>query len=170
MDSLLQAMQIIDRHSNLLPEGDYLELCTHLKQAYNKRADPVFFFDYDDFQIHDIGSNTDTYHYFYDYYFDKALNLDSDFINGQMTYLKKELAEAQPIQRITKKVKDQVIKHYCYMHELYDEEDIEIPEANLRSMCKAFVDTENDFRSRYRAAIEKKLEWLEQSDDRLDDV
>jgi hypothetical protein len=43
MDDLLRVMQIIDQHSNVLPEGDYLELCKHLKNAYNRRADPVYF-------------------------------------------------------------------------------------------------------------------------------
>ena len=47
MDDLLQVMQIVDSHSNVLPEGDYLEICKHLKNAYNKRADPVYFFDHD---------------------------------------------------------------------------------------------------------------------------
>src|SRR6056300_1112497 len=157
MDDLLRVMQIIDSHSNVLPEGDYLELCNHLKNAYNKRADPVFFFDYEDFRIHRIGETEDTFRYFYDYYFDKALNIDSDFIQGQISYLQKELVEAQPIKRITKKVKERVIKHYCYMNGLGNEDvEIEFPEK--------------EFRHRYRTAIEKRLEWLEQSDDRLDDM
>jgi hypothetical protein len=171
MDDLLRVMQIIDSHSNVLPEGDYLELCKHLKNAYNKRADPVYFFDYEDFRIHRIGETQETFQYFYDYYFDKALNIDSDFIQGQITYLRKELLEAQPIKRITKRVKERVIKHYCYMNGLGNEDvEIEFPEKDLQSMCRAFVDTENDFRLKYRTAIEKRLEWLEQSDDRLDDV
>jgi hypothetical protein len=171
MDDLLRVMQIIDSHSNVLPEGDYLELCKHLKNAYNKRADPVYFFDYEDFRIHPIGETRETFQYFYDYYFDKALNIDSDFIQGQITYLRKELVEAQPIKRITKKVKERVIKHYCYMNGLGNEDvEIEFPEKDLQSMCRAFVDTENEFRLRYRTAVEKRLEWLEQSDDRLDDV
>ena len=171
MDDLLRVMQIIDKHSTVLPEGDYLELCKHLKNAYNKRADPVYFFDYDDFRIPPIGSTEETYRYFYDYYFDKALNVDSDFIHGQITYLRKELVDAQPIKRITKKVKERVIKHYCYMHGLGDEEvEIEFSEKDLKSMCRAFVDTENDFRYKYRTAIEKRLEWLEQSDERLDEM
>jgi hypothetical protein len=171
MDDLLHVMQIVDSHSNVLPEGDYLEICKHLKNAYNKRADPVYFFDYDVFDIPQIGTSEDTYRYFYDYYFDKALNMDSDFIQGQITYLQKELVEAQPIRRITKRVKERVIKHYCYMNGLGDEDvEIEFPESNLQSMCRAFVDVENDFRFKYRTAIEKRLEWLEQSDDRLDEM
>ena len=171
MNDLLRAMQLIDKFSNKIPEGDYLELCNCLKTAYNKRVDPVYFFDYDTFMIPEIGPSEDTYRYFYDHYFDRALNIDSDFIQGQITYLQKELVEAQPIKRITKKVKERVIRHYCHMNGLGDEDvEIEFPEKDLQSMCRAFVDTENEFRHRYRTAIEKRLEWLEQSDDRLDDV
>ena len=171
MDDLLRVMQIVDSHSNVLPEGDYLEICKHLKNAYNKRADPVYFFDYDDFNIPQIGPSEDTYRYFYDHYFDKALNIESDFLRGQITYLKKELVDAQPIKRITKRVRERVVRHYCYMNGLSDEEvEIEFPEKDLQSMCRSFVDVENDFRFKYRSAIEKKLEWLEQSDDNLDDM
>ena len=171
MTELLRVMQIIDQNSNVLPEGHYLEVCNLLKKSYDTRMDPMYFFDYEDFRIHRIGETQETFQYFYDYYFDKALNIDSDFIQGQITYLRKELVEAQPIVRITKKVKERVIKHYCYMNGLGDEDvDIEFPDKNLQSMCRAFVDTENDFRLKYRTAIEKRLEWLEQSDDRLDDV
>lgn len=171
MEDLLQAMQIIDKHSNVLPEGDYLELCTHLKKAYNQRVDPVYFFDYENFDILRVTSTEEAHKYFHDYYFDKALNMDSDFIHGQISYLRKEIAEAQPIRRITKNVRERVMRHYCCMHGLGDEDVvIEFPEKDMLSMCRAYVDMENDFRRRYRESIEKRLEWLEQSDDRLDDV
>ena len=82
-----------------------------------------------------------------------------------------ELVDAQPIKRITKRVRERVVRHYCYMNGLSDEEvEIEFPEKDLQSMCRSFVDVENDFRFKYRSAIEKKLEWLEQSDDNLDDM
>ena len=171
MNDLLQAMQIIDKYSTSLPEGEYLELCKHLKNAYNKRADPVYFFDYEDFQIPTIGPSEETFHYFHDYYFDKALNVDSDFIRGQMTYLQKELLDAQPIKRITKKIREMVIRHYHRMHGLGSDEveiDFPVPESDFRSMCRAYMDVENDFRYKYRIALEKRLDWLEESDDRLD--
>jgi len=171
MNDLLQVMQIIDKHSTVLPEGDYLDLCKHLKSAYNKRADPVYFFDYDDFRIPPVGSTEETYRYFYDYYFDKALNVDSDFIQGQITYLQKELADAQPIKRITKKIRQKVLMHYRHIHG-FDEDDIDLPltKVELLRMCRSYMDIENDFRFKYRTSIEKRLEWLEESDDRLDGV
>ena len=169
MDDLLQAMQLIDKHSDKLPEGDYLDICNRLKNAYNKRTDPVYFFDYEDFAILPIGPTAETFQYFHDYYFDKALNLDSDFIQGQISYLQKELNEARPIKRITKAVKEQVMRHYCLIHGI-DVEDVQIgfSKNDWNLMSKAYIDVENNFREKYREAIEKRIQWLEQSDDRLD--
>ena len=169
MDDLLQAMQLIDKHSDKLPEGDYLEICNCLKNAYNKRADPVYFFDYDTFSIPQIGPTREIFQYFHDYYFDKALSIDSDFIHGQITYLEKEIQEGQPIQRITKKVRNDVKRHYCFIHGLDTEEvDVGFSEADWNQMSKTYVEIENDFRAKYLEAVKKRLEWLEESDDRLD--
>ncbi len=44
MDELLEVMQLIDKNSDKLSEGDYLDICNRLKNAYSKRADPEFFF------------------------------------------------------------------------------------------------------------------------------
>ena len=101
MDKLLNAMQIIDRNSDKFAEGEYLELCNLLKEAYDKRADPVYFFNYDDFRILPIGGDSSnlTFQYFYDHYFEKALQFDSDFIQGQLNYLQKEYENAGPIRR-----------------------------------------------------------------------
>lgn len=171
MNDLLQAMQIIDRHSTSLPEGEYLELCKHLKNAYNKRADPVFFFDYDDFSIPVIGPTPEIYEYFHEYYFDKALGIDSDFIQGQINYLHKELQDGQPIKRVTKNVKSDVKKHYCFIHGLDIEEvDVGFSDADWNQMCKTYVEIENDFRLKYTEAVIKRLEWLKESDDRLDTI
>jgi len=169
MNDLLRAMQLIDKFSNKIPEGDYLELCNCLKTAYNKRVDPVYFFDYDTFMIPEIGPSEDTYRYFYDHYFDRALNIDSDFIQGQITYLKKELQDGQPIKRITKNVRNEVRKHYCCIHGLDTEEvDVGFSDADWNQMCETYVEIENHFRAKYVEAVKRKLEWLEDSDHRLD--
>jgi hypothetical protein len=146
MDDLLKAMQLIDKHSDKLPEGDYLELCKCLKDAYNKRTDPVYFFNYEDFSIPEIGPTPETHEYFRDHYFDKALGVDSDFIHGQVNYLEKEIREYQPIKRITKCVKDDVKIHYCFIHGLDpDEVEAGFSEADWSQMCKTYVAVENEF-------------------------
>jgi hypothetical protein len=167
MDNLLQAMQLIDKHSSNLPEGDYLELCKHLKNAYNQRSDPLYFFDYDTFSVLPVGTTPETIRYFHEYYFDKALSVDSDFLHGQITYLKKELIEAQPIRRITKSVRERVIEHYHMIHGVDTEH---FPKRTLQTMCRSFVDAENQFRERYCESVKKRLEWLEEADDRLSEM
>ena len=171
MDDLLKAMQLIDKHSDKIPEGDYLDICNRLKNAYNKRTDPVYFFDYEDFAILPIGPTAETFQYFHDYYFDKALNLDSDFIQGQISHLQKEFEDARPIRRITKNVREKVMRHYCNIHGI-DVEEVQIgfSKRDWDMMSKAYIDVENDFRAKYRESIEKRIQWLEQSDDRLDDM
>jgi len=171
MNDLLQAMQLIDKNSNKLPEGDYLEICNHLKEAYNQRADPVYFYDYENFTIPEVCPTSEVYQYFRDYYFDKALCMDSDFIVGQINYLEKELLDNQPIKRITKNVKNDVRKHYCYILGLNIEEvDVEFSDADWNQMCKTYIELQNNFRNKYCEAIASKLEWLEDSDYRLDNM
>jgi hypothetical protein len=169
MDDLLQVMQLIDENSTVLPEGVYLEVCNHLKNAYNKRTDPIYFFEYDTFSIPEIGPTPEVFQYFSDHYFDKALCIDSDFIQGQISYLEKELLDSQPIKRTTKKVRNDVKRHYCFIHGLDTEEvDTGFSDADWIQMSKTYVAIENDFRKKYCESITKKLEWLEESDDRLD--
>ena len=110
MDNLLGVMQIIDRNSTNFAEGDYLEVCNLLKKAYDRRSDPVYFFNYDEFRILPVGPDTSslTFEYFYDHYFEKALQFDSDFIQGQLNYLHRECENASPIRRITQNIRDKV--------------------------------------------------------------
>jgi hypothetical protein len=37
-------------------------------------------------------------------------------------------------------------------------------------MCRSFVDAENQFRERYCESVKKRLEWLEEADDRLSEM
>ena len=159
MENLLRVMQIIDKHSHTFAEGEYLEVCNLLKDAYNKRADPVYLFDYE---------------YFYDYYFEKGLSMDSDFIQGQIEYLQREYELAGPIRRITQKVRDKVENHCCSMHGFSPGEstleEIGITPPEFRKLCKIYVSIENDFRTKYRETVERRIRWLEEAEDRLDTV
>lgn len=167
MDDLLRVMQLIDENSSVLPEGVYLEVCNHLKNAYNKRTDPIYFFEYDTFSIPEIGQTPEALQYFNDHYFDKALSIDSDFIQGQINYLEKELVYGQPIKRITKKVRKDVRRHYCFIYGL-EEVDMGLSDTDWNHLYKRYVEIENNFRNKYCEAVMKRLEWLEEADDRLD--
>jgi len=174
MSELLEVMQIIDRNSDKLPEGDYLDICNRLKKAYSKRVDPEFFFDYDTFDIPTLGPTEEVHAYFRDYYFDQAIGLDADFISGQVTYLQRELRETVPLKRKTKFVKDIVFRHYCISNDLIPEEEtiatIDLSERELSSMVETYIHIENSFRSKYKEIIEKRLEWLEEAEEKLDEM
>jgi hypothetical protein len=173
MTELLRVMQIIDENSNVLPEGDYLEVCNLLKKSYDVRTDPVFLFDYEDFRIPSI-EHVDTFRYFYDYYYDMGLRMDSDFIHGQIRYLEDELDTNQPLKRITKTIRATVMRHCCMMHgDMTSEltlEDMNITTTEFRTKCKTYIHVENDFRAKYRNSVIQKIMWLEESDGHLESL
>ena len=173
MTELLRVMQIIDENSTLLPEGDYLEVCNLLKKSYDVRTDPVYLFEYDNFRIPPVAP-VETFRYFYDYYYDEGLRMDSDFIHGQIRYLEDELNTSQPLKRITKTIRATVMRHCCMMHgDMTSEltlEDMNITTTEFRTKCKTYIHVENDFRAKYRNAVIKKIMWLEESDSYLESL
>jgi len=173
MTELLRVMQIIDENSTLLPEGDYLEVCNLLKKSYDVRTDPVYLFEYDNFRIPPVAP-VETFRYFYDYYYDEGLRMDSDFIHGQIRYLEDELDTSQPLKRITKTIRATVMRHCCMMHgDMTSEltlEDMNITTTEFRTKCKTYIHVENDFRAKYRNAVIKKIMWLEESDSYLESL
>ena len=145
MNDLHQAMQLVDECTDILPEGTYMKLCTHLKNAYNHLTEPVYFFEHGNVVEHFRG---------------RSIQLDRDFIYGQLIYLEKELENHQPIQRITKNIKEQVSFYY-------NVDETEFQPKAFNDLCKSFMNEENTFRELYRDAIIKRIEWLEQSLDSL---
>ena len=165
MDELSEVMQLIDRNSDKLPEGDYLEICNRLKKVYSKRNDPTFFFDYENFEIPMIGPTGEVHDYFYEHYMNQAISLDMDYITGEIEYLQKELTQLQPLRRKTKNLKDVVVKHHCLSNDLVPEEQtletLGLNAEDVDSMTRSFMYMENTFREKYRNAIEKRLNNLE---------
>lgn len=193
MDELLSVMQLIDKNVDKLPEGDYLEICNRLKKAYNKRADPEFFFDYETFDIPLLGPTQEVHDYFRNYYMDQAISLESDYLNGQIEYLRKELESTHTLKRRTKFIQETCVRHYCLSNNL-DPEDyinyiirseegedrestwedtlkrLHLTKYDVMNMAKNYMYIENTFREKYREAIERKLEKLEEAEDKLDEI
>jgi hypothetical protein len=86
MDDLLKVMQIIDQNSEKFGDGQYLEICNHLKNAYSARADPVYLFNYGEMRR---GEGP----LFFESLYDKAIDADYNFLHGQIDYLQKERTE-----------------------------------------------------------------------------
>ena len=171
MVELQRVMQLIDKNSNVLPEGDYLEVCNLLKKSYDTKTDPMYLFNYDDFRIPHVTPSS-MFHYFYDYYFDTGLRMDSNFINAQIRYLEDELEVNQPLKRITKKIREIVKEHCCVINGHTGNEltleDMNLTATEFRKMCKTYMTVENDFRSDYRNSIVQKIIWLEECEEGLD--
>lgn len=162
MENLMKAMRVIDQNSSLIPEGDYLEICNYLKAAYNQRSDPESFFDYENFRILPPSQDDGIVSYFYNHYLDVALEFDIDFIYSQIHYLENELVNYKSIRRISKPLKKRVLKHYCRIYNVDPGEGEQYFEPKLLTkLCRSYIEIENDFRSRYREVIEKKILWLE---------
>jgi len=171
MEDLLQAMQVVDKNSDILPEGDYLQLCNHLKEAYNKKSKQLTFFNYDNFSLQIPTENVGIREYFTDHFFNKGIELDIDFIQGQIQYLEKEMSHYDQLRRITKYIKRVVRDHYCDIHDInQDNFNVLIKPSDFRRMCKSYLISENNFREKYREAILKKILWLEESIEYLESL
>lgn len=172
MEELRDVMQIIDRYTDKFSDGDYLELCDKLKKAYNKRSDPVHLFEYTNFSIPSIGNDRATTIYFYDYFYEQALDLDLDFIHGQLEYLHTEYDKYKPLKRCSPRIKEQVKDHFCNIQDVDRSQldDALIDNENFKYTCKVFMQLENEFRWKYREAIEKRIRLLELSEDNLAEI
>jgi hypothetical protein len=171
MENLMKAMRVIDQNSSLIPEGDYLEICNYLKAAYNQRSDPESFFDYENFRILPPSQDDGIVSYFYNHYLDVALEFDIDFIYSQIHYLENELVNYKSIRRISKPLKKRVLKHYCRIYNVDPGEGEQYFEPKLLTkLCRSYIEIENDFRSRYREVIEKKILWLEEAKERFEEI
>lgn len=169
MEHLLEAMQVVDKNSDNIPEGDYLQLCNLLKEVYNKKSQPVTFFNYDQFSLQIPAVNANVRQHFRDHFFNAAVELDVDFIHGQIQYLEKEMRRYEKLTRITKHVKKTVRGHYCDIHDIeHDNFTVLIKSSDFRKMCKSYITTENEFRDNYRESIFKKILWLEESIEHLE--
>ena len=169
MEDLRSIMSIIDRYTEVMTEGDYLELCNKLRDAYNKRSDPVYMFDYENFAIPPVGPDDRTLQYFYEMFYERAADLDIDFVNEQLAYLSRELALNRPLKRVQPTIKAQVKYHYCRMNNLdrsqFDESMVH--HKDFKATCRTFLYLENNFRAKYRNGLEQRIDWLTVASDDL---
>ena len=163
MDDLLKVMQIVDQNSEKFGDGQYLEICNHLKNAYSTRADPVYLFNYGEMRS---GEGP----LFFESLYDKAIDADYNFLHGQIDYLQKERTEYRKLVRLTKRIKLEAQYEYCEMMGLNDAEwEALTPEVKHR-IFNRYLLHENEFREKYRESISQQIGWLQDAIERLDDV
>ena len=190
MEDLRAVMQIIDKNSPLLPEGDYLELCNRMKKLYKVKGGYRTLFNYDQPIINpNVIVDGEAVHYFEDYYFDTALVLDRHYLEMQMEYLLSERDRYKPLKRMTKNVKRDAIAHYCNLHNVlldeytaenlkfyHDEYGFVLGDPNtpfdqaLNQMYKSYMFIENEFRYNTRRLIEKRIERIDALIDELENM
>ena len=180
MEDLRDAMRIIDENSDKLSEGDYLKLCNSLKNVYRHEEckDMNILLDYESFNLYVPGENDEFLDYFDTFYYQTSLDNEQLFLKTQMNYLESELDIHRPIQRITKLIKLDAIRHYCYLNNItltqYTPEllkDYQILhntyisegkfKKSLQHICKSFIHVENTYRNLLRGAIMDRIEKIE---------
>jgi hypothetical protein len=184
MDDLRAIMQIVDEHSNVLPEGAYLDICQRMRRLYNNKENAMTrLFDYEQ-PIVSLHANpderSDVDEYFERIYYAAALTNDIDFLENQLTYLVNLKEEVEPMKRVSKYTKMFCVKHYCKIHNINIDEynpvalkkycetnNVHIGkrgeefEKAFARVCRSYKVIENRFRRRTRENIDAKIEQIE---------
>ena len=192
MEDLQAIMQIIDRHSDSIPEGEYLELCNRMRKLYKSEGECRTIFDYDQplREILNIGSDSDEYYrHFLDHYLDTSIGVDRMFLENQIDYLTKEEEYFKPLRRISKTVRYYAIKHYCEMnhielerntpeclkefHEVrgyaFGREGLNFNQA-LKRMYVSYMVLENNYRHRMRRLINNRIDQIRSKLEDLEEI
>jgi hypothetical protein len=177
MNAIKKIMTLIDKNSQALPEGDYLEICDALKEVYDEpSSDPVIFKRPVMLDLADEDDSS-TRH-FHDYYNDYAHSIECDYAHTQIEILDKMCVDMRPLRYVTAPLKDMALRHYCSINHLHD---IELTEEGLRKyledsgnvlsatherrgfkaavkeMYKSFLVLENTFRGECVQAFRDKI-------------
>jgi hypothetical protein len=189
MEDLQNVMRVIDKNSDKLPEGDYLELCNLLRNVFRNEERKVVntIFNYENFDLYVPGQHPRVTDYFYDNYFTTSINHDRTFLRSQIAYLEGELEYSRPQQRISKYVKGDALIHYCSMNDINldtcNEESLKQYKINngtyiddrtfkkyIHTICKGYMHIDNIYRVMYSNLILDRIERLSACLDDLDDV
>jgi len=156
MDDLKNAMQIIDRHADKLPEGEYLEFCNLMRNVYEDKQGNV-----DDVRsvftgvyIEQEGFEEDASEYFQKQFEERMYDMDMRLKSVEMNTISDMIRELRPLQRITNNIKRNIIEHFSNINEITLPENTEEyyieyigTKKDLNYMCKTYMSIENQFRS-----------------------
>lgn len=168
MNELKCVLETIDKYSNVINEGDYLEICNNLKAVYRIKEGHSTLFNYEG----TILSNAQNVYFEIEFYH-RARELDLDFLQYQIEYLMNEKETNAPFQRASKTIQTIAIRHYC------DSRDIELEKYTpnflknylieneimterafgpfIKKLYASYLRMENEFRETYRNNVDKRL-------------
>lgn len=175
MNDVKRAMEIIDKHSEKFPEGDYLELCNILRDLYHNGGvvDDVRSI-FSGMVIERRGIDEETSAYFETMYEERMRDIDITLKTSEMDCIEKLVYEHRPLRRITSSVRRDVIGHYSKMNEFNLPENTEEcfyeyigDENDLRRMCIQYMDIENQYRALIIADLNGRYRDLQYEVDRI---
>lgn len=160
-DFLKNAMQIIDKHSDKIPEGDYLKLCNILRDVYNRDASD------DEMQsitarslfpesifIDDMNLDDQMISHFQMMYENAIRCVDVQLKENEIKMIDKMIKRIKPIRRLTPSVVEKAIRLYYESHSIhvydYTKDTFEAiigDKDELRSICLGYMNTENRYRN-----------------------
>jgi hypothetical protein len=159
-EDLKNAMRIIDKYSDKIPEGDYLELCNSMRDAYNQHemqqtqnyvARSIF---PENLHINDVRvDDEESLVYFYEVFEERMRKIDVTLKRQEMRSITRIVHGLPPLRRRTNKITEEVIRHFCNIHNVeipeYTAECFEefiAPKDQLDKLCFDYMNTENKFR------------------------
>ena len=138
MEELTHLMQLVDAHSERLPEGVYLDLCNSIKSVHDELVD--FTPEIDELEM-DIPDNNE------ERYRDLEKSLHTHVM--AMETVMKDMEKLKPRKRLSNKMKTEAIKKFATetgLHSLreYTEEAIrENTNVDVKTIYKWYLDEHN---------------------------
>jgi len=158
-DDLKHAMQIIDKHADKMPDGDYLELCNVMRDIYKNEVETITdtitgrsIFP-EGMLIDNIELDDESVRHFQNVYENSMRAFDVQLKEMEIKMIDKLIKNIKTIRRITPKIRTRALHHYYESHNIYiDDYTTETFEAlvgdkhELRSICNGYIATENAYR------------------------
>ena len=159
-DDLKNVMRIIDKHSDKMPDGDYLELCNTMRDIYKSETEnstetisarSLF---PEGMILEDLGIDDEARLHFHTAYENRMRYTDIHIKENEIKMLDKAIKNVKMLRRVTPNVVSEALKHHYETHFIYlDDYTAETFEAmvgsksELMTICKAYMEVENMFRS-----------------------
>jgi len=162
-DDLKNAMRIIDKHSDKMPDGDYLELCNIMRDMYQAETydetDPISARSLfpEGLTLEDIAVDNETRIHYYTDCENMMRSMDIQVKEDEMKMLNKKIKNIKMLRRVTPTIMYEAIKHHYEVHFIYiDDYTAETFEAlvgtreQLMNICRSYMEMQNRFKSLYR--------------------
>ena len=181
MDDLKAAMQLIDSNSKSIPEGDYLEICRKLKDAYDdieenaKPSTDHLYFGLDGrvfpetVDLQDIHLSNESLTYLDNSFGRDMCLMEIEMKQAEIRSIKNLLKKNREIHRITKRWQNEAVFIFCKIHgitlETYTPFSYTMNIRNappVNDMVAEYVTAINQYRLQVRTDLHNRCTGLEQ--------